>query len=247
MPASAARLIKPYLKKVVLKVHPDFFVKEPIKKQHNAAALQQLYTILQPVLRPEQPSTSPKRPDAPMSLSFYLKGASSMNPSVMFTSPRHVWPIVHDFLILCQQLHVPVNAMDLAAVQQTLDHQKRHTNPRSLHQEFATALYQQEQRRAGQPTHWTPAMILEQPLLMCDPSIDQQRLANHLAQWLPQLTPHQWWGRLPTLVVPANTHPLPDHLCKGILVLHDSMTPKDIQAYLDTHLQRKLKEYQDQD
>ncbi|KAI8073892.1 hypothetical protein BC940DRAFT_289451 [Gongronella butleri] len=251
----AAALIKPYLNKVVLQVHPDFFVHDASKKKHNAQALQQLYDVLHPILRPQQQETHKKQSD-PITLRFFRKGNKGQQqqqqaPSVVFQAPGDVWPTVQDFFELCDHLAVPIQPSDRQAVRDTVAHlrQRLHRHPaRSLQQQFADALYQEHHRHYQNANHnentWTPTAILRQPLLMCHPDVDQDRVATQFAQWLPHLEPARWWGILPTLIVPEHDyHRASDNTStKGILVLHDAMTEKDIRAYLGQHLQQKLRE-----
>jgi muramoyltetrapeptide carboxypeptidase LdcA involved in peptidoglycan recycling len=95
--------------------------------------------------------------------------------------------------------------------------------PRSLQQEFAHALYKDHQQQQQQQQQVTGEMILDQPLFMCDPKLNRQGAADRMAQWLPQLHPELWWGRLPTLYLSSSTR-LEEDRAKGILILHDDMT-----------------------
>ncbi|KAI8344305.1 hypothetical protein BC941DRAFT_464533 [Chlamydoabsidia padenii] len=247
----ATSLIKPYLKKLTLQVHPDFFHGDGIKKQHNANMLQQLYTVLDPILRPNTstPLTEPVR------LSFYNKRAlqqqrrrktscASILPGVVFSTPKQAWPTIQTFFSLCQQLDISILPSDQDAVQAMITPpKKKHQGHRSLQQEFAEALYKEQQQQQTQGV-WTRAMVLEQPFFMCDDKVDRQAAADKLVQWLPSLHPERWWGRLPTLFLSL---PMDGgDLAKGILILDDTMTLEEMDKYIRHHLDIKLKEYQGQ-
>ncbi|SAL99847.1 hypothetical protein [Absidia glauca] len=245
-------LIKPYLKKLTLQVHPDFFHGDAIKKQHNANMLQQLYTVLDPILRP----TASTMLTEPTRLTFYNKRSSTQRrrssptiiPGVVFATPKQPWPTIQTFFSLCQQLDISILPSDRDAVQAMIRQQTTQTPqrkpPRSLQQEFADALYKDHQQQQQQQ-QVTGGMILDQPLFMCDPKLNRQHVADRMAQWLPQLHPELWWGRLPTLYLSSSTR-LEEDRTKGILILHDDMTLEEMNAYIQQYLPTKLKEHKDQ-
>ncbi|KAI8097612.1 uncharacterized protein BX664DRAFT_326799, partial [Halteromyces radiatus] len=251
----ATSLIKPYLKKLVLQVHPDFFVADAVKKQHNAQTLQQLYSILNPILRPSLTATLKQ----PVQVSFYRKQSKRstskqqpMKPGVLFSHPEQMWPTIQSFFSLCEQLDVKVLPSDQNTVQDMIQQQQQqkttHRSKRSIPpfgQEFANAFYKEQQQERPKKIEWTPSMILNEKLFMCDPSLDAQQIADKLVSWLPQLQPELWWGKLPTLYVSSSSLPS-DDLAKGILILNDAMDCQDINEYLRQHLKTKLEEYQAQ-
>ncbi|KAI9300537.1 hypothetical protein BJ944DRAFT_291627 [Cunninghamella echinulata] len=171
---AAASLIKPYLKKFILQIHPDFFHHDHIKKQHNAQKLQELYTILNPILHSTKPlSTTQPKISTPISISFYKKQQQeqflqktaikkkkekkgkddSTNTNEMisfsFSDTQQVWPTIQHFLSLCQQANIMILQSDQEAVQSMVQQQyKKPTTtrpPLTLREEFKKALYHDEE------------------------------------------------------------------------------------------------------
>ncbi|CAO3590042.1 unnamed protein product [Absidia cylindrospora] len=250
----AAFLIKPYLKKLTLSVHPDFFHGDKIKKQHNAEFLQQLYTILDPILRPATASTTTASVD-PIQLNFYNKlGNEVLKPKtqrrkqiprptktqdVVFSDPKQTWSTVDSSSLFAD------NSTSLSY--RLIRMQKPHI---SLTQEFANAFYKEQQQpqrpqQQQQQQQWSRSCIMDQKLFMWDPQLDSNHVMDKFSEWLPHLHPEQWWGKLPTLFLSAQMPPPSGQLAKGILILDDSMTMEDMNKYIQQHLKIKMKEYQD--
>ncbi|CAO3652970.1 unnamed protein product [Cunninghamella echinulata] len=150
---AAASLIKPYLKKFILQIHPDFFHHDHIKKQHNAQKLQELYTILNPILQSTKPlSTAQPKITTPLSISFYKKqqqepllqkttikkkkekkekkdnnnnNNNNKMISFSFSDTQQVWPTVQHFLSLCQQANIMILQSDQEAVQSMIQQQQQ--------------------------------------------------------------------------------------------------------------------------
>lgn len=234
---NAAAIVKPYLKKFVLKTHPDFFAKAPSQAQVNAKSLQQLYTVLDPILKSSNVSRTPessRRKGQPLRLTFHSK----TNPRQSFTgtfqenaTTGSPWATVQAFLKLCQQADIQVPASDIDAVRQMLAKQqatakKKNKPAKSLTQEFAEALHKHYYYHTGpsiQKTSWTPDEILQNRLLMFGPTVNRDDWALRLSHWLPHLEPGKWWGILPTLVLPSHSDEIPSELARGMLVLTGDM------------------------
>lgn len=247
----AASLIKPYLRKLVLQTHPDFFQRDPIKAKHNAASLQQLYTILNPILKQDNRSKSKPaneeagHDDTNIPVAFYPKHASKAAASAASArsrvsisfDPRPIsaWHTAASVLDLCRQLDIKVATSDDQAVQQMISKEMaasasntQRSSYKSLREQFVRALYQQHQQQQPQQKvvkqHWTTQEVFNNRHLMFAPSVDKKAMASRLAQWLGELHPEKWWGQLPVLVLPATAAAsLSPDRAKGILVLTSEM------------------------
>lgn len=255
----AASLIKPYLRKLVLQTHPDFFQRDPIKAKHNAASLQQLYTILNPILQQQDNRSKSKRgneaghDDTSIPVAFYPKHASNAASRVSISfDPRPIsaWHTAASVLDLCRQLDIKVATSDDQAVHQMISKEMASSSERSsyksLREQFVRALYQQHQQQQQQPQqqkvkHWTMQEIFNNRHLMFAPSVDKKVMASRLAQWLGELHPEKWWGQLPVLVLPATAAAsLSPDRAKGILVLTSEM---DLEGNLYNHVYKKRTAY----
>ncbi|CDH50719.1 predicted protein [Lichtheimia corymbifera JMRC:FSU:9682] len=262
----AASLIKPYLRKLVLQTHPDFFQRDPIKAKHNAASLQQLYTILNPILQQDnrsksKPGNEAGHDDTSIPVAFYPKHASNAASRVSISfDPRPIsaWHTAASVLDLCRQLDIKVATSDDQAVQQmisremaSLSSNTQRSSYKSLREQFVRALYQQHQQQQQQPQqqkvkHWTTQEIFNNRQLVFAPSVDSKVMASKLAQWLGELHPEKWWGQLPVLVLPATAAAsLSPDRAKGILVLTSEMDLEEMKYYLEQHVAIKKREYQE--
>ncbi|KAI7886014.1 hypothetical protein K492DRAFT_203562 [Lichtheimia hyalospora FSU 10163] len=255
----AASLIKPYLRKVVLQTHPDFFQSDPIKAKHNAASLQQLYTILNPILKQDNRSKSKSDIEAShdndnIPVAFYPKHANQATSRVSISfdpRPVSVWHTAASVLDLCKRLDINVATSDEQAVHQMISKVMASSNTqrssyKSLREEFVRALYKQHQQQPPSPQvkHWTTRDIFNNRHLMFAPSVDKKLMATRLAQWLNELHPERWWGQLPVLVLSATASLSPDRT-KGILVLTSEMNLEEMKCYLEKHVAIKKREYQE--
>lgn len=217
------KILKPYLRKFILQTHPDFFHHDKLRKTTNAASLQSLYNILQP-----STSTS-KQPDSTIKLDFFIKGQKKKDKntvSSIFHGQDTDWDKAESFLQLCQQVNIPVLPTDLEMVQDMVKKQFKKTESplkyKSLTKEFAEKLHK-EQTTAIPKEGWTENDILNQSLIMFDASVNKKLTASKLSQWLPQLQPQLWWGKIPLLVISSKTNQPPKELTKGMLVIKNDM------------------------
>ncbi|KAJ1736484.1 hypothetical protein LPJ72_001356 [Coemansia sp. Benny D160-2] len=86
-------LVKPLLRGVLLKVHPDFFAHNPTAKRANQASVQRLQDLLAPVLRrpadphiPEPSSKSKDLTSAPLKFTWRTESGSLQSVSFAFTT-----------------------------------------------------------------------------------------------------------------------------------------------------------------
>lgn len=221
--AMANKILKPYLRRFVLQTHPDFFHHDKLRKTTNAASLQSLYDVLQPS------TTTSKQPTSTVKLEFFIKGQKKKDKntvSSLFCSQDSDWDKADAFLKLCQQANIAVLPTDLETVQDMVKKQSLKHEPapkyKSLTREFAEKLHK-EQTSALSKQDWTEKDIVNQSLIMFDPSVNKKLAAAKLSRWLPQLQPQLWWGKIPMLVLASTSDQPPKELTKGLLVIRDGM------------------------
>ncbi|KAJ1800296.1 hypothetical protein LPJ59_001196 [Coemansia sp. RSA 2399] len=148
-------LIKPLLRGVLLKVHPDFYAHEPAAKRVNQASVQRLQDLLAPVLRRpaelrvhESPSKSRDLTAAPLQFSYRAQDGSLQPVSFAFTaSGTHTGGARQlcaqrslDLVRLCEALGVqtaPETVQEIAATAAALGAQKRKQNSSTAFQAAA--------------------------------------------------------------------------------------------------------------
>ncbi|KAI9311197.1 hypothetical protein BX666DRAFT_1072238 [Dichotomocladium elegans] len=253
--ARATSLLKPYLRKLVLQTHPDFFQRNPTKGKQNAQSLQRLYAVLNPILNQGEPNDTIHRAEEPMELKFYSKRKDDrLVTSTFDPAPPTPWHTVASLFQLCKQLDIQVQTSDEDACQAMIDaaaekNKRRSMNYKSLRAEFARAFYENEQkgqqhdpRRTGA---WTRDEILMNRQLTFASGVNRDQFASMLSKSMPQLQPRLWWGQLPILVVPPkSTLPSPERV-KGILIFSSDMDTAALKDYLEAHLTSKKQEYQE--
>lgn len=258
--AMASKILKPYLRKFVLQTHPDFFHHDKLRKTTNAASLQSLYDVLQPS------TTTSRQPASTVKLEFFVKGQKKKDKntvSSVFCSRDSDWDKADSFLKLCQQANIAVLPTDLEMVQDMVKKQSAQHAPapkyKSLTKEFAEKLHK-EQTSTPVKQDWTEGDIANQSLIMFDPSVNKKLTASKLSQWLPQLQPQLWWGKIPLLILASTSEQPPKELTRGMLVIRSDMELQgrhtwsigewmcllthflDIQRYLDDNLSEIIKE-----
>ncbi|KAI8146262.1 hypothetical protein BJV82DRAFT_576552 [Fennellomyces sp. T-0311] len=231
---AAASLIKPYLKKLVLQTHPDFFHHDPSKSKLNSASLQQLYTLLNPLLRNEpRPKKGPT-----LQLEFYGKNMRHKRILAQFEHGSE-WQTASALLDLCAQLDIQVAPSDREAVKTMTT--KSPSRRSDLTKEFARAFHRQAQEK---PIEWSPDLILRNKLLTFGPSVDRQEIAIRWCDFMAELEPERWWGILPALVVTRKdaTSLASSERGRGILVFTSDMGCSEIKNYLKANLDIKRRE-----
>jgi hypothetical protein len=222
----SSTILKPYLRKFILQIHPDFFHHDKLKKETNAASLQKLYNVLQP---PTQQNTA-----TPIKLEFFTKQQKKKKEKakaiVEFDSHDSEWNRTSTFFTLCKQLDIPILQSDLDIVHDMIAKENkpvRQQQPhKSLTKEFAERLYKQRANVTNTAKEeWKPNDILNHRLVVFDPAVKNKKIfAVNLSAWLPQLQPERWWGKIPIMVIsPESELPLKE-LTKGILLLKSDMT-----------------------
>ncbi|KAI8982402.1 hypothetical protein BDF20DRAFT_912568 [Mycotypha africana] len=242
----AAKLIKPYLKRFILQIHPDYFQLEPIKKQTNATSLQKLNDIFSDSKAIRSP-LSDKTVRQPLQLEFYLKKQRQTNADnkviIAFGAQDSEWSKIHTFFQLCQKAGLPVLDADMETVQAMLqkmeEANKSHHKKMTLTEEFAKNLYKQysyksttltttitKEGQQEQQQQWQMKDILDNELIMFGPLVNKETMAKELCLRLPKLMPERWWGKHGLLVVSPTFEVKPT---KGIIVLRANMNLEDMQ------------------
>ncbi|KAI9469313.1 hypothetical protein BDB00DRAFT_934472 [Zychaea mexicana] len=261
---AVAALVKPYLKKLVLQTHPDFFHGDPLKGKRNAASLQQLYTILNPLLKNEQREKKLKKEQS-VQLEFYGKKARKTRIVSTFESStnNNEWQTAASLLGLCKQLDIDVATSDMQAVQDMTQKQAAANEATAMHkkrgglrEEFARALHKQHTMAgtaaaAARRLPWSPNLILGNRLLTFGPRVDKHAVAQQWTGCMAKLEPERWWGILPVLVVATQedgqrlAH---SERGRGILIFSSDMgcsdfiTGLEMKAYLEANLETKRNE-----
>ncbi|KAJ2374064.1 hypothetical protein IW150_003305 [Coemansia sp. RSA 2607] len=130
--AKLQTLVKPLLRGVLLKVHPDFFAHDPVAKRINQESVQRLQDLLAPVLRDNARSTAHRNADSVSApLEFILKNTGQKPQdqiSFAFTqtdsrsSGTH-WVIAQrtrDLVALCTKLDVSVDTETLHDIEDVI-------------------------------------------------------------------------------------------------------------------------------
>ncbi|KAI8882669.1 hypothetical protein K501DRAFT_333906 [Backusella circina FSU 941] len=216
-------LLKPYLRKLILQTHPDFFHNDSVKKQVNASSLQKLQQAL---LNNENKKS--------YSLKFYPK--TTKKPITAVLSADSEWIKAQSFFQLCDKLSIPVLPSDQDTVQSMILRQQQ-PQRKPLKKEFATKLYEEHSSEFQRELN---VQDILNGLVMFEPNVNKNKMAQQLCQWLPELQPQRWWGKIPLLIVSKS---IPAETAKGILCVTEDMQLQDIQSYINENLDSVIKEH----
>ncbi|KAL1920158.1 uncharacterized protein VTP21DRAFT_1304 [Calcarisporiella thermophila] len=230
-----ATLVRRYLPRFILQIHPDFFHGTPDIKQLNAQSLQTLQSRLQPHLASSQSSMTPSKNDDVV-LEFHLKTKKRIEHKLEGGEG-----LVQSFLALCQKAGLDVQPADLAASAPSsppppsTSTVKHHD---TLVQQFAEQL-----RHSAPPTARPPSSIHSQPnrllFFRADVSGDKRQIVSRLKRSFREGGHGRWWGRVPVLVVGSALDQLPG---PGFLVIRENMSNEELSTYLYTRIPLALKE-----
>ncbi|ORZ01785.1 hypothetical protein BCR43DRAFT_487509 [Syncephalastrum racemosum] len=233
----ASTLLKPYLKKFVLRVHPDFFAQNPLQQKTNAESLQKLYALLDN----DNNANSSKTPTASTQLTFHDKQQPNLIVNATLGMRPSPWNNVQLLFTLFDKLKIPVDPADRATVQGMIKKQARKTQQRpskSISDELMEAL----RERGVSTKSITVDQVLANPLLMMHPKVNQLDYATRLHRCIPALQPERWWRKVPIIVVPEQLHTTIEKEGRGIIVFSEDMRYEDMKLYLDQNLDRKIME-----
>lgn len=230
-------LLKPYLKRFVLQIHPDFFGHDVSKQKVNATSLQRLYTLLEPALKNEShKSTKTNNNDQGIQLEFYSKSKQQHRVVQVFEPGQSKWELAQSFLNLCRQLEIAVQDSDVESVQQMVMQEykkqqmrrgQQQQRPQSLTEQFARALYRQSSQRVNH--EWTADDILR-TAIFAPQVVDKRSVAERWSKWLSGLQPESWFGKLPVCFIATSTN-VPKEATKGVLVFTPDMTFQGEKAF----------------
>ncbi|KAJ1645571.1 hypothetical protein LPJ64_002861 [Coemansia asiatica] len=136
--AKLRKLVKPLVRSVLLKVHPDFFAHDPVAKQINQSSVQRLQDLLAPLLK-DSTHVATRHTSSPTAaadtLEFFCKGDSALPQSPVsfaFTqiqmhqpqgndANRRHWLIAQrakDLVALCNRLGIATSETAVAEIEQ---------------------------------------------------------------------------------------------------------------------------------
>lgn len=237
-------LIKPYVKRILLKTHPDYFSHDAAKKKINQMSFQSLQNVLNPILQGKQAERKSAGADENVKLDFFVKDernrASSRVehrlPVSAPTSALDMWTTTASILELCRKIGIQVMPSDIDAAQSMIDTlTKQHselTRSRapapSLTQIFADELYHSPlaQHRTNMGDSNSKLQLESNELLYFQPHITDKAkdsMQKNLQMALPKLHPSRWWGKIPLLCVEDETD-VEGIDVSGIIVFTSKMT-----------------------
>ncbi|KAI8580656.1 hypothetical protein K450DRAFT_279848 [Umbelopsis ramanniana AG] len=259
-------LLKPYIRRILLKTHPDFFTHDVKKKKINQASFQTLQNVLAPILQERFRDSENNKPDRAVKLEFYLKNSkvnsklSRIEHTLPISSPKSaldLWTTTTSILDLCRKIGIQVMPSDIDAAEQMISSlSKQHSSPSyarkpapSLSQIFANELYQSPlAQNVTDVSNRLPKLQLDKnELLFFQPHMNskiKESMKSNLQQALPMLCPERWWQKVPLLCV-EDEQVINGIDVSGILVFTANMSTKDMQNCIEENLDLKLKEYQE--
>lgn len=213
-------LLRPYVKRILLKTHPDYFAHDNVKKKINAASLQSLQNVITPLLKETVPNTTKGHSEKPTKLDFYVKNGGNSSilkvehkfPTNYATSMVEMWYTAASVLELCKKIGIQVMPSDIDAIQSMIDTlnkessaAKRHrAPPLSLTQVFADELYRSQNMDSASIRLEQSISIADNELFFFSPKMNEKSKAimvEKLQKALPMLHPNRWWRKIPVVVV----------------------------------------------
>ncbi|KAI8326393.1 hypothetical protein GQ54DRAFT_294847 [Martensiomyces pterosporus] len=138
-------LVKPLLRRVLLKVHPDFFASDPAAKRVNQASVQRLQDLLSPVLKPQTSAESRSVPNkssgdaSETPLEFICRNGDSLETiSFAFKDGRARGSMrlgaqrTRDFLGLCSKLKVDAPPSTVSEIEAIVGQMEAESNGKHL-------------------------------------------------------------------------------------------------------------------
>jgi hypothetical protein len=236
-------LLRPYVKRILLKTHPDYFAQDLRKKQVNASSLQSLQNVLSPLLKGSS-NTNVTGTEKPTILNFYVKnvGNRSMSkvehkfPTSHAVSEIEKWYTAASLLDLCKKIGIQVMPTDIDVTQNMIDTlnkqssmSKRNRAPQpTLAQVFADELYRTSAMGFTSSEPKQSMLIEDNELFFFPPKMSEKSKASMvetLQKSLPILHPNRWWRKIPVIVV-EDMADIDEIDTSGILVLASSMSIK---------------------
>ncbi|KAI9287342.1 hypothetical protein BC943DRAFT_319568 [Umbelopsis sp. AD052] len=259
-------LLKPYIRRIILKTHPDYFAHDVKKKKINQASFQNLQNVLAPILQERFRDSENIKTENAVKLEFYLKNSkvngklSKIEHTLPISSPKSsldLWTTTTSILDLCRKIGIQVMPSDIDAAEKMIsslskqDYSPSHARKPapSLSQIFANELYQSPiAQNVTDINYRHPKLPLDQnELLFFQPHMNpkiKESMKSKLQQALPMLCPERWWQKVPLLCV-EDEQDISGIDVSGILVFTANMSTKDMQNCIEKNLDLKHKEYQE--
>jgi Domain of unknown function (DUF4460) len=240
-------LLKPYIRRILLKTHPDYFTHDVKKKKINQASFQTLQNVLAPILQERFRDTENNRTEHAVKLEFYVKNSTVNSrlskiehtlPISSLKSTLDLWTTTTSILDLCRKIGIQVMPSDVDAAEKMINSlSKQHSSPSyarkpapSLSQIFANELYQSPlAQNVTDISNRRPKLQLDKnELLFFQPHMNpkiKESMKSHLQQALPTLCPERWWQKVPLLCV-EDEQDINGIDVSGILVFTANMSTK---------------------
>ncbi|KAG2176236.1 hypothetical protein INT43_005470 [Umbelopsis isabellina] len=255
-------LVRPYVKRILLKTHPDYFAQDTVKKKINAASLQSLQNVLSPLLKGSAQNTTKAHSEKPTKLDFYVKNGGNRSilkvehkfPTSHAISIVEKWYTAASLLELCKKIGIQVMPSDIDAIQSMIDTLNKESAaakrgrapPLSLTQVFADELYRSHNMDPASIMPEQTTSIADNELLFFPPKMSEKSKAimvEKLQKALPLLRPNRWWRKIPIVIV-DDIADIDEIDTAGILVFAPNMSIEDMAAYVESSLATKEEEYQ---
>ncbi|KAG2187530.1 hypothetical protein INT44_005219 [Umbelopsis vinacea] len=240
-------LLKPYIRRILLKTHPDYFAHDVKKKKINQASFQNLQNVLAPILQERFRDSENIKTENAVKLEFYLKNSkvngklSKIEHTLPISSPKStldLWTTTTSILDLCRKIGIQVMPSDIDAAEKMISSlSKQDYSPSyarkpapSLSQVFANELYQSPiAQNVTDISYRHPKLPLDQnELLFFQPHMNpkiKESMKSKLQQALPMLCPERWWQKVPLLCV-EDEQDISGIDVSGILVFTANMSTK---------------------
>lgn len=237
-------LLKPYVRRILLKTHPDYFSRDAKKKKINQASFQSLQNVLNPILQEKHVEPDSGGSENSVKLEFFVRNIGNRKlskvehllPISLPTSALDMWTTTTSIFDLCRKIGIQVmpsdvdaaqNMIDILSEQRSASSYSRKPMP-SLTQIFADELYQSPiARHVTSIDKSDSKMGLENnELLYFQPHMGiktKETMKKKLELALPNLQPSRWWRKVPLLCV-EDENEVCDIDVSGILVFTAKMT-----------------------
>ncbi|CAO3680719.1 unnamed protein product [Umbelopsis ramanniana] len=265
--AKAVRsLLKPYIRRIILKTHPDYFTHDVKIKKINQASFQTLQSVLAPILQERFRNAESSNTENTVKLEFYVKNSTVNSrlsrvehklPISSMNSTLGLWTTTTSILDLCRKMGIQVMPSDIDAAEKMIsslsEQRSVSSNARkpapSLSQIFANELYRSPlaQNVTDISNRRSKLQLDKNELLFFQPQMHpriKESMKSNLQQALPVLCSERWWQKVPLLCV-EDDQEITGIDTSGILVFTADMSTKDMQNYIEENLDTKQKEYEE--
>jgi hypothetical protein len=246
--AKAVRsLLKPYIRRILLKTHPDYFTHDVKIKKINQASFQTLQNVLAPILQERFSNVESSNTEHSVKLEFYVKNSTVNSrlsrvehtlPISLLNSTLDLWTTTTSILDLCRKIGIQVMPSDVDAAEKMVSNLSKQrsvsSNARkpapSLSQIFANELYRSPlaQNVTDISNKRSKLQLDKNELLFFQPQMHpkiKESMKSNLQQALPVLCPERWWQKVPLLCM-EDDRDIMGIDASGILVFTANMSTK---------------------